>query len=135
MELFEGVYHEMAYRIRYVEDDKLGSYFDILLTIGRKQSKEIASTIIEAINKLIERIRAWDIEDKDILMTPEQAEKRIAEWKAAWALIQSLPYSERESEKAKEALATIFFASMDLSAAGYRTTEDETDWYHPSEEN
>jgi hypothetical protein len=132
---FGGEYHGMGYTVRYIEDEHLGSFYDVLLTIGDKQSHERASTIIDAINKLIALIRAWDFEDEDIIMTPEQAQQRIAEWKAAWALIHSLPDAERDSERAKDALATILLASMDLSAAGYRTNEDETDWYHPSKEN
>jgi hypothetical protein len=135
MAIFEGIYHGLQYRIREIEDKELGPYFDILLIIGNKHSKEMASTLIEAFYKLAARIRAWDLEQKDILMNSEQASKRIGEWKAAWALLSSLPDDARDSEQAKAAIFTILQASIDLGNAGYRTNEDETDWYHPSEEN
>jgi hypothetical protein len=130
-----GVYHGMNYKITYVESELLGVYYDVLLTIGNKTSRGRDFTIVGAVNNLVQIINAWDLEQKDILMNPEQAEKRITEWKAAWALLHSLPDDERDSERAKAAMFTILQASIDLGNAGYRTNEDDTDWYHPSEEN
>lgn len=68
-------------------------------------------------------------------MTEEQAEKRIAEGKEAWALLGSLPDDERNSQRAKATMFTILQASIDLGEADYLTNKNETDWYHPSEAN
>jgi hypothetical protein len=129
----EGVYHDMAYKL-YYEQDRFGPYYDVRLFIGNElKAHERASTPIEAVKMLIERLDSWDLDDKGARMTSEQAEKRIAEWKAAWTLIKSLPEDEGESEREQEAIDTIFRTSIDLCAAGYCTNEDKTDWYLPSE--
>jgi hypothetical protein len=130
----EGTYHDISYKISYIEHDRFGPYYDVQLFIGNElKAHERTSTPLEAINRLIVRLQSWDLDDKGLRMSPEQAERRIAEWKAAWKLITSMPADEGESERAREAMATIFKTSIDLCAAGYCTNESLTDWHLPSE--
>lgn len=132
--MFDGIYRDMQYTIQLIKHEQLGDYYDILLNIGNKQSRERELSLIRAFIRLSERIRAWDLEERDVLMTTEEATKLIEQWKEANRQLQALD-THSDEKAVKDLTSMILWTSIELGRAGYILNEDDTEWFHPSDAN